>query len=95
MKTTYPYKWKANRKDNNQIIEGRVLTTNGYSIYGILDDVSVVEACISNRSGWEIKSDTIYWQCYQCKEWNPRKVIKCNHCNAILDKFKDDEIKDK
>ena len=100
MKTTYPYRWKANRKDDNQIIEGKTLTTIGRKRFGISQRGAVdLTLCACGSSaffadplcGVEIKPDTLYWQCYKCKDWNHRKEIFCK-CGAILGKFKEDII---
>ncbi len=88
MKTTYPCRWKANLKDNRKIIEGRVLTVRGND-YGIVD-MSYADVCMGHIFGYLVISNTIFWQCNLCKEWNFRKEIKCGHCNAILDRFKDE-----
>ena len=98
MNTTFPKRWKAEAFKSSEIIEGKSLTTLGNGRYGI-SQKSAVEIvlvpryykCYDPLVGIEIKSETIFWMCKLCNHWNHRKRIKCNNCNAILDKFKDDK----
>ena len=90
MKTTYPSRWKAEKRYSKEIVKGQTLTTDGCGSYGI-STLSRVQCCLMHMDGIDIKSDTVFWKCGECKEWNHRKEIKCNHCYAVLYKFKDEK----
>jgi hypothetical protein len=88
MKTTYPKRWKGRSKNDGRIIDGPTLTTDGDGNYGI-SQLSRVETAIAHMSGYDIKAKTIEWLCSVGRKWNSRYKIKCQHCDAVLHKFKD------